>query len=123
MGSSMKPTIFNDRVANALRTWHQTAKKNVKQNRQSNSTPTTPLHSMSPVHLLRHYQTDPDSIHTSPRMSNFNNGDCEMGARQSPAQVLHDDLKWSKNHTNHAHDHIEIEIPSKDFSFSKDGVN
>ncbi|KAG6642982.1 hypothetical protein I3843_09G173800 [Carya illinoinensis] len=117
MGSSMKPTIFNDRVANALRTWHQTAKKKVKQNRQSNSTPTTPLHSMSPVHLLRHYRADPDSIHTSPRMSNFNNGDSEMGSPQSPAQVLHDDRKWFKNHTNHAHD-IEIEITSKDFSFS-----
>lgn len=45
-----------------------------------------------------------------------------MGAPQSPAQVLHDDVKWSKNHRNHAQD-IEIEIPSKDFSFSKEGVN
>ncbi|PWA83152.1 seven transmembrane MLO family protein [Artemisia annua] len=35
MGSTMKPTIFNDRVATALRSWHQTAKKQIKRNKKS----------------------------------------------------------------------------------------
>ncbi|GJS51927.1 reverse transcriptase domain-containing protein [Tanacetum coccineum] len=30
MGSRMKPTIFSDNVAKVLKTWHHTAKKNVK---------------------------------------------------------------------------------------------
>ena len=33
MGSTMKPTIFNERVAMALRNWHHTAKKNIKHNK------------------------------------------------------------------------------------------
>lgn len=58
MGSSMKATIFNDRVATALKNWHHTAKKNVKESRHSesgtpfSSRPATPTHGMSPVHLL-----------------------------------------------------------------------
>ena len=31
----MKPTIFNDSVATALRSWHQTAKKQIKRNKKS----------------------------------------------------------------------------------------
>ncbi|PQQ21069.1 MLO-like protein 6 [Prunus yedoensis var. nudiflora] len=74
MGSTMKPTIFNDRVANAIKKWHLSAKKNLKHNKNSpTSVPGTPLHSMSPVHLLRHYQSehDVDRVHTLPRMSYF----------------------------------------------------
>ncbi|XP_059626757.1 MLO-like protein 6 [Cornus florida] len=79
MGSTMKPTIFNERVATALRNWHRTAKKQVKQNhRQSgtvtpmSSAPGTPTHHLSPLHLLRHYNRDvDDSFQTSPRRSNF----------------------------------------------------
>lgn len=44
MGSSMKPTIFNERVATALRNWHHTAKKNIKQN-NNGSVSGTPLSS------------------------------------------------------------------------------
>lgn len=76
MGSTMKPTIFNDRVAAALRNWHHTARKHIKQQKGSvtpmSSRPTTPSHHMlSPVHLLRHYRNEMDSVHTSPRRSNF----------------------------------------------------
>ncbi|KAF5470680.1 hypothetical protein F2P56_011177 [Juglans regia] len=75
MGSTMKPTIFNDRVAAALRNWHHTARKHIKQQKGSvtpmSSRPTTPSHHMSPVHLLRHYRSEMDSVHTSPRRSNF----------------------------------------------------
>ncbi|XP_050215043.1 MLO-like protein 6 [Mercurialis annua] len=71
MGSSMRPTIFNERVATALRNWHQTAKKHIKHNKGSvtpiSSRPATPTHPMSPVHLLRHYRSEMDS----PRRSNF----------------------------------------------------
>ncbi|XP_057956301.1 MLO-like protein 6 [Malania oleifera] len=77
MGSTMKPTIFNERVAAALRNWHHTAKKHVKQNKASgtpmSSRPGTPSHGMSPVHLLRHYRSDMDSLQASPRRPNFDN--------------------------------------------------
>ncbi|KAF7143823.1 hypothetical protein RHSIM_Rhsim05G0183800 [Rhododendron simsii] len=80
MGSNMKPTIFNDQIAKALRNWHQTAKKHIKQNRQSPGTvtslqsgPGTPLHSASPVHLLHNYRSEIDSVSMSPEVSNFEN--------------------------------------------------
>lgn len=75
MGSTMKPTIFNDKVATALRRWHHTARKRIKQNNTSGtvtpitSRPGTPSHSTSPVHLLRHYRSDIDSLQPSPRLS------------------------------------------------------
>jgi mlo protein len=83
MGSTMKPTIFNERVVNAIRKWHQTAKKHIKQSRQSASTPS---HSASPVHLLRPYKGDVDIFPTSPRMSGLNIEDCEMGRSHSPSR-------------------------------------
>ncbi|XP_010547373.1 PREDICTED: MLO-like protein 6 [Tarenaya hassleriana] len=49
MGSTMKPTVFNERVAAALKNWHRTARKQTKHSRHSNSTtpfsswPTTPI--------------------------------------------------------------------------------
>ncbi|KAG4203646.1 hypothetical protein ERO13_A05G413100v2 [Gossypium hirsutum] len=77
MGSNMRPTIFNERVATALRNWHQQAKKHTKQNKQSHSQNTTPLssrpatptHGMSPVHLLHNYPRSVESYPTSPRLS------------------------------------------------------
>ncbi|KAL7596452.1 hypothetical protein Lser_V15G28471 [Lactuca serriola] len=50
MGSTMKPTVFNDQVVKALHKWHQRAKKQVKLNRMSDTTtpgssrPSTPSH-------------------------------------------------------------------------------
>lgn len=73
----MKPAIFDERVAVALKNWHQTAKKHVKRNKGSvsgtpySSQPGTPSHNMSPVHLLRNYRSEMESVHTSPRRSNF----------------------------------------------------
>lgn len=59
----MRPVIFSDNVASALRGWHHTAKKHVKQGRASGSStpfssrPASPLHgSMSPLHLLQGYK-------------------------------------------------------------------
>ncbi|WRX32931.1 Mlo-related protein - like 10 [Theobroma cacao] len=86
MGSNMKPTIFNERVATALRKWHHTAKKHIKQNKGSgtpfSSRPNTPSQHTSPVHLLRNYRSEMDSLHTSPRRSNF---DIEHWDTDSPS--------------------------------------
>ncbi|CAN4102357.1 unnamed protein product [Withania somnifera] len=80
MGSNMKSTIFNERVATALKNWHHTAKKHVK-DQSKHSNPVTPMssrpgtpshHAMSPVHLLRgHYRSDMGSLQNSPRRSNY----------------------------------------------------
>ncbi|KAG5563158.1 hypothetical protein RHGRI_005794 [Rhododendron griersonianum] len=48
----------------ALRNWHDTTKKCIKQNRQYNHThvqPATPSHHLSPVHLLRHQRSEINS--------------------------------------------------------------
>ncbi|KAK7324953.1 hypothetical protein VNO77_28932 [Canavalia gladiata] len=78
MGSTTKLTIFNERVAIALRNWHNTAKNHIKQNRRLrlqtplSSRPTTPAHSISPVHLLRYYRSEMDTNPTTtPLRSNF----------------------------------------------------
>ncbi|KAL1345421.1 hypothetical protein HN51_019169 [Arachis hypogaea] len=59
MGSNMKPTIFNERVAAALRNWHQSAKRNIKKKNRAGSSfsqTTTP----SPNHSY-----DADSLSSS----------------------------------------------------------
>ncbi|KAF7820117.1 MLO1 [Senna tora] len=96
MGTSMKPTIFNERVATALKNWHHTAKKHVKDGKHSEantpltSGPPTPSHGMSPVHLLyRHPAGHSDSAPTSP--SNYENDrwDVEEGTPY-PTTNTHD---------------------------------
>lgn len=88
----MKPTIFNERVATALRNWHHTAKKQIKLNKGSvsvtpmSSRPTTPSRHTSPIHLLRHYRGEMDSLHTSPGRSNF---DFEHWETESPSPSHH----------------------------------
>lgn len=81
MGSSMKPTIFDHRVATALTNWQRTAREKRKYHKQSetdtpfSSRPATPTHGMSPVHLLHNYHNtfDVDSFYSSPRSINFKN--------------------------------------------------
>ncbi|KAG6744095.1 hypothetical protein POTOM_052804 [Populus tomentosa] len=73
MGTTMRPTIFNERLAKALRNWHQTAKQHVKQNRHSGtvtpatSAPGTPSHTISPVHPLHDYRGESDGMQASLR--------------------------------------------------------
>lgn len=76
MGSTMKPTIFNDRVATALKHWHRVAKRNAKDSKHANSTtpfsscPATPDRGASPIHLLHSYQhSSLDSLPVTPRGS------------------------------------------------------
>ncbi|GLJ51551.1 hypothetical protein SUGI_1095700 [Cryptomeria japonica] len=60
LGTNMKTTIFDERIATALKKWHQRAKKNLRQKRHEDlssrgtTTPTTPGGS-SPLHLLHKY--------------------------------------------------------------------
>ncbi|KAL6133372.1 hypothetical protein ACLB2K_065609 [Fragaria x ananassa] len=138
MGSTMKPTIFNDRVANAIRKWHRAAKKHVKQSKHSvpTSAPGTPLHGMPPVHLLRHYHSelDMDSMQTLPRMSYAE----REGPNESPSHHDTDDVPWSNqgqeeeisahyqpNSVNNPRPGYgnqiqhEIQIQTRDFSFEK----
>lgn len=67
MGSTMKPTIFNERVAVALKHWHHTAKKHVKENRGPNPT----IRPISPRFLLPYHRTETDTVPSSPATCNF----------------------------------------------------
>jgi len=87
MGSSLKPSIFNERVAAALKKWHHTSKKRVKHRKQSeaknssafSSRSSTPTFGMSPIHLLhRHPGGRSHSEQTSPRTSNYENEQCDV---------------------------------------------
>lgn len=92
MGSTMKPTIFNDKVATALKNWHRTAKKNTKHSNHSETTtpftsrPATPTHGMSPVHLLHNYHhSSLDSTPASPTRFNVENDYSDIEDVPSPS--------------------------------------
>lgn len=73
----MKPTVFNDEVASAVKNWHRKAKKRVKhsihseKNTPFSSRPGTPTHGMSPVHLLHNhnYRRNMDDLFAPPEAS------------------------------------------------------
>lgn len=102
MGSTMKPVIFDDNVASAIRTWHQTAKQRAKNGRPSENV--SPLRSRaasplrggsSPVHQkYGQYLPSPSRRR--------NGGNPESSSRQS-----FDDGN---------HEQSEIEITLNDFS-------
>ena len=104
----MKPTIFNDRVARALRNWHHTARKHVKESRQTtplSSRPATPSRHTSPIHLLRHYCPEMDNSDTeSPSPSRF----------QRPVSHMDAEVELSSSQDHHITIHV-----SKEFSFDK----
>ncbi|CAK9143227.1 unnamed protein product [Ilex paraguariensis] len=123
MGSTMKPTIFNERVATALRNWHHTAKKHIKKNKHSglatpmSSRPATPSHGLSPLHLLRHYKSDVDSFHTSPRRSNYDFEHWDAEGSPSPTHLQQGGDGSSSHHpyyqgnsslSHHHHHQIEL---------------
>ncbi|EXB80098.1 MLO-like protein 12 [Morus notabilis] len=145
MGSNMRPTIFHDRVATALKKWHHSAKKNKKHNRHSegnspfSSRPATPTYGMSPVHLLHNYRssTAPNSMHTSPRGSNVeinyydpesspspNNGpananDNTQGNIAKFANVISEEGKQSQEPSSSQQHQHEVQISLSEFSFGK----
>ncbi|KAL3825919.1 hypothetical protein ACJIZ3_021948 [Penstemon smallii] len=128
MGTNMKPTIFNEKVAKALRTWHHNAKKQIRKNRHLcsdtslSSRPSIPLHSSSPVHLLRYYKSELDSINSSPpRISNYNHDDMSWSnfSRTNELEEVRGEVRDSTNHLGPPVDHFHHEINVVDFSFEK----
>lgn len=101
MGSTMKPTIFNDNVAAALKNWQHTARKHIKHKDSSHSAantpfssrPGTPTHGMSPVHLLHKHPRHSDSPLTSPRAPHYHNEQWDVEGSPSPSHHArnHDD--------------------------------
>ncbi|CAI8593953.1 unnamed protein product [Vicia faba] len=135
MGTSMKPSIFNERVATALKKWHHTAKKQVKQSKHSNNTtpnssrPSTPTHAMSPVYLLhRHTSGNSDSLQTSPKRSNYKNQQWDFEGEGSTS-LRNDQIGPSEIQIAGIESFSTTELPvrvrqeitsgSKDFSFEK----
>ncbi|XP_008806842.2 MLO-like protein 6 [Phoenix dactylifera] len=91
MGSNMRPTIFSERVATALRKWHHTARKHLKENRQSGSLtplstsmPATPTSGSSQTNLLRHLQ-NLDSFQDSSNRCSFNKEHFNIERSPSPS--------------------------------------
>lgn len=142
MGSNMRPTIFNDRVATALKNWHHSAKKNMKQHRNPDSTspfssrPTTPTHGMSPIHLLHKHQhgstsprlsdAEPDQWEELPPSSHHNrahdNQDQQEQSETSREQemtVQRPSSSETGSITRPARPHQEITRSPSDFSFAK----
>lgn len=134
MGSTMKPTIFNERVAAALRNWHHAAKKHIKLNKVSmtpmSSRPTTPSHPST--HPFRSYRSEAESFQNSPRKSNFDSDRWNAGSpspshhhqielghveHDKDVQVISAEPSSTKLAKQHAHGQHEIGIGSKDFSF------
>ncbi|KAG2332433.1 hypothetical protein Bca52824_003613 [Brassica carinata] len=123
MGTSMRPTIFNDRVANALKKWHNTAKKQTKHgtsgsNTPHSSRPTTPTHGMSPMHLLhKHnrsldYQTSFTASSSPPRFSDFGghghgHGHQHFFDPESQNISPHPEITDSDN-SNSQHPHVDV---------------
>ena len=72
----MRSTVFNDKVAVALRDWHDTARKHTRHGHSDgvspqSSRPSTPSNGMSPVHLLQSYDNNTPDM--SPVASNYDN--------------------------------------------------
>lgn len=76
MGTTMRSTVFNDKVAVALRDWHETARKHTRHGHSDGVSPqlsrsSTPSYGMSPVHLLQSYDNNTPDM--SPVASNYDN--------------------------------------------------
>lgn len=131
MGSTMKPTIFNQRVASALKNWHNTAKKQVKSSKPTtplSSRPSTPTYGMSPMHLLqKHLAGRSDSAQTSPRTSNYENEQWDIEG--SPSKSNHaageeTQMQVMESGSSSAPElptssQLEIRVSSSEFSFEK----
>lgn len=129
MGTSMKPIIFGDNVATALRSWHNTAKKRVKHGRLSENTtpvssrPATPLHGTSPVYLLRSY---PQYSNEESRTSNAENegwaNEISTSPRRHIENIKDDDHQEGEIHASSSMqlphpDQHQVEITLSEFTF------
>ncbi|XP_078433209.1 MLO-like protein 12 isoform X2 [Wolffia australiana] len=87
MGSNMRSSMFNERISMALKKWHNTARKNVKEahNRSGSASPRfsrTPPNGLSPVHLLHNFKRDVESLPSSPRFYNVEDGSSSPNYRR-----------------------------------------
>uniref|UniRef100_A0A7N0UES4 MLO-like protein n=2 Tax=Kalanchoe fedtschenkoi TaxID=63787 RepID=A0A7N0UES4_KALFE len=93
MGSSMKSTIFDDRVATALKSWHRAAKKHTKHSKHAESTtplssrPGTPSGSQSPMHLLHNFR----QMESYPNTPSRHQGDHNHWERDGSYSTLKDE--------------------------------
>ncbi|KAI3905996.1 hypothetical protein MKW92_031563 [Papaver armeniacum] len=116
--------LVTQMVATALRKWHHTARKNIKQNQQSrtatgtptSSRPATPSHRLSPGHpskatysmhklsppvnLLRYSHNEADSLQTSPRLSIIDSENWDRDSDGSPVHQHHYQSDGSSSHHN-----------------------
>ncbi|KAG8480494.1 hypothetical protein CXB51_024643 [Gossypium anomalum] len=119
MGTNMRPTIFNDRVAAALKNWHHTAKKHTKQSRllhSENTTPfssrpATPTHGMSPVHIL----------HKHPQRSETYGISSGHSVDHWDPGLFHSPLSHEINDPIHDHDRTQIEMRDVDRTVQESG--
>lgn len=124
MGSNMKPTVFNEKVATALKSWHHTAKKQIKHGRNSESTtpfssrPTTPMHGSSPIHLLRNVQhkrsrsfDDSFANSMSPRNSDFDSWDPESQHETAEASNSHHRSRFREEESEKKLGASSVELP------------
>ncbi|XP_071734851.1 MLO-like protein 6 [Rutidosis leptorrhynchoides] len=134
MGSTMRPTIFNERVIAALKKWSHSARKRIKENKRSGQM--SPMSSnLSPDHLLANYRSNiemypnenwdvdhgPPTAHPYPtnESSTFHH-EIELsyidGLDQAdePSLSSHDGASCSSVAIE-----IEHKVVSKDFSFDK----
>ncbi|XP_043698917.1 MLO-like protein 2 [Telopea speciosissima] len=114
MGTSMKPTIFNDNVATALKQWHHTAKKQIKHGKGSvtgtatpvSSRPSTPSRSASPIHLLRNYRGElSDDLPTSPILYNVEASPDHWELKDSPP--TDNQLSDGSSTSHHQQQHLQ----------------
>ncbi|KAJ9554923.1 hypothetical protein OSB04_009537, partial [Centaurea solstitialis] len=105
MGSTMKPTIFNDQVVKALHKWHQKAKKQVKLNRNSNST-TPSLPGLAHHHLIGRLAAPPATTRL--------NGPKPVGSIASARSAAEEPNDGSLMIDQH-----KIDVEAEEFSFGK----
>ncbi|KAK8671638.1 hypothetical protein V6N13_038228 [Hibiscus sabdariffa] len=126
MGTNMRPTIFNDRIAAALKNWHHTAKKHTKQSKQHSenttpfsSRPATPTHGMSPVHLLHNYPRSVESYHHEISDPAHDISQAEMKEVDREVQESRSSAEMSAAAPRTIRTQHEIDISLSDFSFAK----
>eukprot|EP01018_Ginkgo_biloba_P015657 Gb_25990 [translate_table: standard] len=92
MGANMKIAIFDERTANALRRWHQTARRNLKRKMRSSqvspsgftSGQTTPTRGFSPMHLLHKFKSSGDLIESAQVSPRLYQSDHEISDLETP---------------------------------------
>ncbi|KAF8027520.1 hypothetical protein BT93_E0426 [Corymbia citriodora subsp. variegata] len=95
MGSNMKPTIFNDHVATAIKHWHTNAKKHTKQSRHSNADPSFSSRPTTPAHLLQKYNhRSEESLH---EVESERWHELELTNGSSPDHELADDSEITRH--------------------------